>query len=129
MRIRAATARSHRREALRIGHCTRKERTAPTVWDTTMSARRGRVQRGDGKGPVIADRLVWLQDRDLILRGTENVYPAEIENVLCEHPAAVERAVIGIPRTDLGQEAAAVIVIGTAHLTPARPDPTGPPGE
>ncbi|MFF4772722.1 class I adenylate-forming enzyme family protein [Microtetraspora fusca] len=47
---------------------------------------------------------------DLILRGGENVYPAEIENVLVEHPAVLECAVIGVPHPDLGQEVMAVVV-------------------
>ncbi|MEV0974338.1 class I adenylate-forming enzyme family protein [Microtetraspora glauca] len=47
---------------------------------------------------------------DLILRGGENVYPAEIENVLAEHPAVLECVVIGVPHPDLGQEVMAVVV-------------------
>ncbi|WP_280338570.1 class I adenylate-forming enzyme family protein [Nocardia neocaledoniensis] len=47
---------------------------------------------------------------DLILRGGENVYPTEIENVLCEHPAVSECAVFGVAHPDLGQEVAAVVV-------------------
>ncbi|WP_280266860.1 class I adenylate-forming enzyme family protein [Nocardia wallacei] len=48
---------------------------------------------------------------DLILRGGENVYPTEIENVLDEHPAVLESAVLGVPHDDLGQEVAAVVVV------------------
>ncbi|WP_067180583.1 class I adenylate-forming enzyme family protein [Microtetraspora niveoalba] len=47
---------------------------------------------------------------DLILRGGENVYPAEIENVLAEHPGVLECVVIGVPHPDLGQEVMAVVV-------------------
>ncbi|GEM32689.1 fatty acid--CoA ligase [Nocardia neocaledoniensis NBRC 108232] len=47
---------------------------------------------------------------DLILRGGENVYPTEIENVLSEHPAVSECAVFGVAHPDLGQEVAAVVV-------------------
>ncbi|MEU4315007.1 class I adenylate-forming enzyme family protein [Nocardia sp. NPDC024068] len=47
---------------------------------------------------------------DLILRGGENVYPTEIENVLDEHPAVRESAVLGVPDDDLGQRVAAVVV-------------------
>ncbi|WP_280336626.1 class I adenylate-forming enzyme family protein [Nocardia wallacei] len=57
---------------------------------------------------------------DLILRGGENVYPTEIENVLDEHPAVLESAVLGVPHDDLGQEVAAVVVVGDpAAVTPA----------
>jgi len=47
---------------------------------------------------------------DLVIRGGENVYPAEIEGVLIEHPAVAEAMVLGIPHDDLGQEVAAVVV-------------------
>ncbi len=49
---------------------------------------------------------------DLILRGGENVYPTEIENALDEHPEVRESAVLGVPHEDLGQEVAAVVVVG-----------------
>ncbi|MEU6265603.1 class I adenylate-forming enzyme family protein [Saccharopolyspora shandongensis] len=47
---------------------------------------------------------------DLIIRGGENVYPAEVEGVLAEHPAVQECAVLGVPHADLGQEVFAVVV-------------------
>lgn len=47
---------------------------------------------------------------DLILRGGENVYPVEIEEVLAEHPAVRESVVVGIPHHDLGEDVAAVVV-------------------
>ncbi|QIK76160.1 class I adenylate-forming enzyme family protein [Nocardioides piscis] len=47
---------------------------------------------------------------DLIIRGGENVYPAEIEAVLTEHPDVVECLVMGIDHPDLGQEVAVVVV-------------------
>lgn len=47
---------------------------------------------------------------DLILRGGENVYPTEIENVLDEHPAVLESAVLGVPDDEMGQRVAAVVV-------------------
>ncbi|WP_460777540.1 steroid-24-oyl-CoA synthetase [Nocardiopsis nanhaiensis] len=47
---------------------------------------------------------------DLILRGGENVYPAEIEGVLAEHPRVRECAVLGVPHPDLGQEVMAFVV-------------------
>ncbi|TXS48980.1 steroid-24-oyl-CoA synthetase [Streptomyces sp. OR43] len=48
---------------------------------------------------------------DLIIRGGENVYPAEIETVLVEHPDVRECLVMGVPHPDLGQEVAAVVVL------------------
>ncbi|MFG2085521.1 class I adenylate-forming enzyme family protein [Spirillospora sp. NPDC048824] len=47
---------------------------------------------------------------DLIIRGGENIYPIEIENVLAEYPGLRECAVVGVAHPDLGQEVAAVAV-------------------
>jgi long-chain acyl-CoA synthetase len=47
--------------------------------------------------------------KEMILRGGYNVYPREIEEVLYEHPAIREAAVIGIPHDDLGEEICAVV--------------------
>jgi acyl-CoA synthetase (AMP-forming)/AMP-acid ligase II len=58
---------------------------------------------------------------DLIIRGGENVYPAEIEAVLTEHPAVAECLVMGIDHPDLGQEVAVVVV-------PADPGTVDEPG-
>ncbi|MGW6426527.1 class I adenylate-forming enzyme family protein [Nocardia sp. NPDC055053] len=55
---------------------------------------------------------------DLILRGGENVYPTEIENVLSEHPAVAECAVFGVAHPDLGQEVAAVVVAEPGAVDP-----------
>lgn len=53
---------------------------------------------------------------DLILRGAENVYPAEVENALDTHRDVRESIVLGVPHPDLGEEVAAVVVL--------RPDAT-----
>lgn len=62
----------------------------------------------------LRDGLLYMSTRrsDLILRGGENVYPAEIEAVLDEHPDVVECSVFGVEHADLGEEVAAVIVTG-----------------
>ncbi len=67
----------------------------------------------------ISGGLLYLQGRrrDLIIRGGENIYPAEIENRLLEHPSLSEVAVIGVPHPTLGQEVKAVIVRPDADLT------------
>jgi acyl-CoA synthetase (AMP-forming)/AMP-acid ligase II len=58
--------------------------------------------------------------RDLILRGGENVYPAEIEQRLELHPDVAEAAVIGVDHPELGQEVKAVVVPRAgARLDPA----------
>jgi acyl-CoA synthetase (AMP-forming)/AMP-acid ligase II len=60
----------------------------------------------------LRDERLYLASRrgDLILRGGENVYPAEIEAVLDEHPAVAECAVFGVDDVDLGQTVAAIVV-------------------
>ncbi|MFE1782817.1 class I adenylate-forming enzyme family protein [Streptomyces sp. NPDC059506] len=57
--------------------------------------------------------MLYLTSRrsDLILRGGENVYPAEVEHALDEHPDVAECVVMGLPHADLGQEVAAVVVL------------------
>jgi acyl-CoA synthetase (AMP-forming)/AMP-acid ligase II len=49
--------------------------------------------------------------RDLILRGAENVYPAEIEQCLELHPGVREAAVVGVDHPELGQEVKAIVVV------------------
>jgi acyl-CoA synthetase (AMP-forming)/AMP-acid ligase II len=70
----------------------------------------GWLRTGD-LGSIRAGRLYLATRRsDLILRGGENVYPAEVEAVLDEHPAVVECAVFGVDDPDLGQAVAAIVV-------------------
>ncbi|MEU5406045.1 class I adenylate-forming enzyme family protein [Nocardia asteroides] len=70
-------------------------------------------------GTVVDGRLTVSGRRtDLILRGGENVYPTEIENVLTEHPAVAECAVFGVAHPDLGQEVAAVVVAAPGAVDP-----------
>lgn len=60
----------------------------------------------------MSDGRLWLasRQRELILRGGENVYPVEIENRLEEHPGVAEVAVIPVDHEELGQQVKAVIV-------------------
>ena len=62
---------------------------------------------------VDEDGYYFIVDRkkDLIIRGGYNVYPREIEEVLHEHPAVAEVAVIGIPHPDLGEEVGAAVAL------------------
>ncbi|OAP25319.1 MULTISPECIES: AMP-binding protein [Amycolatopsis] len=57
---------------------------------------------------------------DLILHGGENVYPAEVENVLAEHPAVRECIVLGVPQADLGQEVAAAVLSAAVEVAELR---------
>jgi long-chain acyl-CoA synthetase len=62
-------------------------------------------------GYIDADGYVYVVDRlkDVVIRGGENVYCAEVENVLFQHPAVFDAAVIGLPDPEFGEEVAAVI--------------------
>jgi long-chain acyl-CoA synthetase len=59
------------------------------------------------------DGYFFIVDRkkDMIIRGGYNVYPREIEEVLYEHPAVSEVAVVGVPDDALGEEVAAAVVL------------------
>ncbi len=60
----------------------------------------------------IADGMLFIEGRrsDLILRGGENIYPAEIEDRLRSHPDVDDVAVVGVPHKELGEEVKAVVV-------------------
>lgn len=63
-------------------------------------------------GYLDAEGFLYIVDRkkDMIIRGGQNIYPAEIENVLYTHPDIVECAVIGVPEPVYGEEVAAIVV-------------------
>ena len=70
----------------------------------------------------IEDGYLYINSRarDLILRGAENVYPAEVEHRLEAHPDVVEAAVVGVDHPELGQEVKAIVVpVRGAALDPA----------
>jgi long-chain acyl-CoA synthetase len=62
-------------------------------------------------GHLDADGFLYLSDRrsDLILTGGVNVYPAEVEAVLVQHPEVTDVAVIGVPDEEMGQRVKAVV--------------------
>lgn len=80
---------------------------------TAASIRDGRWLYTGDLGTLDEAGRVSLSSRrsDLIIRGGENVYPAEVEAVLVEHPDVAECLVLGHPHADLGQEVAAVVVV------------------
>ncbi|WP_433446004.1 long-chain-fatty-acid--CoA ligase [Streptomyces sp. CA-142005] len=87
------------------GYWNRPEATAETIVD-------GWLRTGD-LARVDEDGYYYIVDRkkDLIIRGGYNIYPREIEEVLYEHPAVAEAAVIGIAHPTLGEEVAAAIAL------------------
>jgi long-chain acyl-CoA synthetase len=61
--------------------------------------------------------FIYIVDRakDMILRGGENVYSAEVESALMEHPAVDDVALIGVPHRTLGEEVGAVVKVSPGH--------------
>jgi long-chain acyl-CoA synthetase len=87
------------------GYWRRPEATAEAIPDGWF--RSGDLARVDEDGYFfIVDRR-----KDLIIRGGYNVYPREIEEVLYEHPAVAEAAVVGVPDSSLGEEVGAAVVV------------------
>lgn len=79
---------------------------------TAASLREGRWLHTGDLGTLDEQGRVSLSSRrsDLIIRGGENVYPAEVEGVLADHPDVAECIVMGVSHADLGQEVGAVVV-------------------
>jgi acyl-CoA synthetase (AMP-forming)/AMP-acid ligase II len=94
-----------RTEQLMSGYWGRPEATAATITAD------GWLRTGDG-GHVDADGYVYVTDRikDMIISGGENIYPAEIERVLAEHPTVDDCAVIGVPDERWGEVPKAIVV-------------------
>jgi acyl-CoA synthetase (AMP-forming)/AMP-acid ligase II len=89
------------------GYWNKPEATAATFI-------RGWVRTGD-LAKVDDDGFLFIADRakDIVIRGGENIYSIEVENVLYAHPAVTDAALIGIPHRTLGEEPAAIV-----HLCP-----------
>ena len=89
----------------------RPEATAETIVDGWLHT--GDVARMDEDG------FIYIEDRikDMIISGGENVYPAEIENVLQAHPGIREAGVIGQPSEKWGESPFAVVVKADSALT------------
>jgi len=79
---------------------------------TAEALRDGWMHTGDA-GYLDDEGFLFVQDRtkDMIVSGGENVYPREIEDVLYQHPAVAEAAVIGVPDPKWGEIAKAVVVL------------------
>ena len=88
------------------GYWNRGDATAEAIDDD------GWFYSGD-MGRVDADGFYFIVDRkkELIIRGGYNVYPREIEEVLYEHPAVREAAVVGVPHDALGEEVGAAVAL------------------
>jgi long-chain acyl-CoA synthetase len=89
---------------MRRGYWNRPDATAEAITPEGWF-RSGDIGRFDEEG------FLYLVDRqkDMIIRGGENVYCVEVEEVLFEHPDVVDAAVVGVPHKVLGEEVKAVV--------------------
>ena len=95
-----------RGENVMKGYWDKPEATADCI-DADGWFRTGDMARVDEEGYFyIVDRK-----KDLIIRGGYNVYPREIEEVLYEHPAVREAAVVAVPHAELGEEVGAAVAL------------------
>jgi long-chain acyl-CoA synthetase len=79
--------------------------------EKTRSAFRGDYMTVGDMGYLDADGYLYIVDRktDMVISAGVNIYPAEIEEVLHEHPAVLDVAVIGVPNEEWGEELKAVV--------------------
>lgn len=91
-------------ENLMTGYWARPEATAEVIRD-------GWFHTGDA-GCIDEEGFIFIKDRikDMIVSGSENVYPAEIEAILAAHSEIVECAIIGVPDPKWGEAVKAVVV-------------------
>jgi len=94
------------------GYWHKPEATAEAMMKGEGEAGGGWFRTGD-LARIDEDGYFYIVDRkkDMIIRGGYNVYPREVEEVLYEHPAVVEAAVVGIPHDELGEEIGAAVKI------------------
>jgi acyl-CoA synthetase (AMP-forming)/AMP-acid ligase II len=94
---------------------TRSPQNMKGYWnlpEETARAFCGEWLRTGDVGYLDEDGYLYIHDRvkDLIISGAENVYPAEVENVLFSHPAVADVAVIGVPDDQWGEAVTAMVV-------------------
>jgi acyl-CoA synthetase (AMP-forming)/AMP-acid ligase II len=88
-----------------LGYWQKPEETKNTVLEGRWLST-GDIGKIDDDGHIIIN----ARARDMILRGSENIYPIEIELRLSAHPKVAEAAVVGVEHEELGQEVKAIVV-------------------
>ena len=87
------------------GYWNKPAETAETFVD-------GWIKTGD-LAKLDAEGFCYIVDRkkDMLIRGGENIYCIEVENVLYQHPAVMDAAIVGIAHPSLGEEPVAVVTL------------------
>jgi non-ribosomal peptide synthetase component E (peptide arylation enzyme) len=87
------------------GYYRDPEATAP-VFDKNGWTTTGDIVKSE-------DGCLWIMGRskDMIIRGGQNIYPAEIEGILNEHPKVTNVAIVGYPDKEMGERACAYVVL------------------
>ena len=98
-----------RHDGIMLGYWNKPELTAETIVD-------GWVRTGDA-GHMDENGFLFIVDRvkDMIICGGENVFSAEVENALAQHPAVLECAVIGVPDDRWGERVHGIIRLRDGH--------------
>ena len=89
-----------------VGYWNLPEATARTL------DKNGWLRTGDA-GFLDENGYLYIQDRikDMIISGGENIYPAEVESAICDHPDVAEAAVIGVPDDKWGEAVKAIVAM------------------
>ena len=89
-----------------VGYWNLPEATAKTIDGDNW------LRTGDA-GYMDEDGYLYIHDRikDMIISGGENIYPAEVESAICDHPDVAEVAVIGVPDDKWGEAVKAMVVM------------------
>jgi len=89
-----------------VGYWNLPEATAQTIDKDNW------LRTGDA-GYMDEDGFLYIHDRikDMIISGAENIYPAEVESAICDHPDVAEAAVIGVPDDKWGEAVKAIVVM------------------
>ena len=85
--------------------------------EATASALKGGWMHTGDAGYMDEEGFIYIQDRikDMIVSGAENIYPAEVERAIFEHPAVADTAVVGIPDDQWGETVLAFIALKPKH--------------
>ncbi len=107
---------------MRSGSCgSRRSARSPFTYyndaEKTDGAHRGDYYTLGDMGYLDDDGFLFLTDRtaNLIITGGVNVYPAEVDAVLLEHPAVADAATIGVPDDEWGESVLAVVELKAAY--------------